>query len=414
MLERQTAICHSLINLVNAPIQLNMIAQKVIGADACKGRLVCILLDFLPSKARLGEIYRDKGDYFDVDVNAQGLKYLLSLKPDVVVIEPTGTNYIKFWMVKLAEHGVKIALVGHKRSREYRNNLGLPDKDDEADALALAAYYHEHQGDPLQFVRIRDNTTSKLRDAALRLKHIDRIQSPLINRLKQDLAWAMPEVTGSVKAVLFWRWLAGRARSKKYEYMEAATCGLGLTQNMRAMAGLLVDLWRQKAVIESEMIGLLDDEQFDRDRQVMKKYHLSPIAQAVLISQYYPLDNFLGDDGGEIIQHAQSRKTGNVSRKQVSLRRFHKALGVAPVRESSGKSVTITKKAGSKICRSQLWLWSFGTFEKHTKIKTATPHMEKLNDLWERIHTTKKGVKIARSTFHSKFVERLFISPYSV
>jgi transposase len=408
MLERQTAICHSLINLVNVPIQLNMITQKVIGADAYKGRLVCISLDHLPSKARLGEIYRDKGDYFDVDVNASGLSYLLSLKPDVVVIEPTGTNYIKFWVTKLAERGIKIALVGHKRSREYRNNLGLPDKDDEADALALAAYYHEHQDDPLQFVRIRDNATSKLRDCALRLKHIDRIQSPLINRLQQDLAWAMPEVGGSVTAVLFWRWLAGRARSKKYEYLEVATCGLGITQNMRAMAGLMMDLWYQRAVIESEMVALLDDKQFEGDRQVMKKYYLSPIAQAVLISQYYPLENFLGEDGAEIIQHARSRKTGKVSRKQVSLRRFRKALGVAPVREASGKSATVTKKSGSKICRSQLWLWSFGTFERNTKIKTATPHMQRLNDLWVRIRADKKGVKIARSTFHSKFVERLF------
>ena len=385
-----------------------MITQKVIGADACKGRLVCVSLDYLPSKARVGEIYRDKGDYFDIDVNAHGLKFLLSLKPDVIVIEPTGVNYIKFWVVKLAEHGVKVALVGHQRSNSYRRNLGLPDKDDEADALALACYYLEHQGDPLQFVRIRDNVTSRLRDCALRLKHADRVQSPLINRLQQDLTWAMPEVSGSANAVLFWRWLAGRAKSKKYDYMAIASCGLGITQNMRAMAGLLVDLWRQKAVIEAEMVELLEHPQFWRERSVMRKYHLSPIAQAVIISQYYPLANFLGEDGCEIIQIARSRKTKTTTRKQVSLRKFRKTLGVAPVREQSGKSPTKTKKAGSSLCRSQLWLWSFGTFEKNTKIKTATPHMRELNQLWIKIRASNKHIKIARSTFHSKVVERLF------
>lgn len=384
-----------------------MITQKVIGADACKGRLVCISLDYLPSKARIGEIYRDKGDYFDVDVTAEGLKFLLSLKPDVVAIEPTGNNYIKFWMVRLAESGVKIALVGHQRSHSYRKNLGLPDKDDEADALALACYYLEHQDDPRQFARIRDDVTSQLRDAALRLKHIHRLQSPLINRLQQDLTWAMPEVSGSANAVLFWRWLAGRARSARYDRLSIDTCGLGTTQNMSAMAGLLVDLWQQKAVIEGEMLELLEHPQFDRDRAVMKNYHLSPIAQAVLISQYYPLSNFLGEDGNEIIQTARSRKTQTIAHKPVSLRRFRKALGIAPVREASGKSPTKTKKAGSKISRTHLWLWGFGTFEKRNKIKTSTPLMCELNDLWLSLKE-KKHIKVARSTFHSKVVERLF------
>lgn len=405
--ERQTAICHALINLVNVPIQLNMITQKVIGADACKGRLVCVMLDYLPSRAEAGEIYRDKSAYFDVDVNAKGLNFLLSLKPDVLVIEPTGSNYIKFWVVKLAEHGVKIALVGHKKSNRYRDNLGLPDKDDEADALALCCYYHEHQADPLQFARIRDNVTSQLRDAALRLKHIDRIQSPLINRLQQDLAWAMPEVTGSVNAVLFWRWLAGRARSARYDRLAIDTCGLGITQNMRAMAGLLVDLWHQKSVVETEMLTLLNSPQFDRERDVMKKYLLPPICQAIIISQYYPLANFLGEDGREIIQKARSRRTGNISYKQVSLRRFRKTLGVAPVREASGKSPTKTKKAGSKLCRSHLWIWSFGLFERNSRAKTSTPFISGLNDLWLSLKG-KKHIKVVRSTFHSKVVEQLF------
>jgi hypothetical protein len=385
-----------------------MITQKVIGADACKGRLVCVSLDSLPSRARAGEIYRDKSEYFDVDVSASGLAQLLSLKPDVIVLEPTGVNYIKFWVTKCAEAGVKVALVGHKQSNSYRKNLSLPDKDDEADALALACYYLEHQSDPLQFARIRDDVTSKLRNCALQLKHIDRIQSPLINRLQQDLAWAMPEVSGSVRAVLFWRWLAGQAKSAKYDLLAIKTCGLGITDHMKAMASVLVDLWRQQSVIYSQMLELLDDPQFDRDRQVMKRYYLPPIAQAIIISQYYPLSNFLGEDGNEILQLAGSRRTNTKTLKPVSLRRFRKAIGVAPVREASGKSPTKTKKAGSRLCRCQLWLWLFGTFERgNSKIKVSTPEMIQLNDLWLALKA-KKHTKIARSTFMSKFVERLF------
>ena len=385
-----------------------MITQKVIGADACKGRLVCISLDSLPSRARVGEIYRDKSEYFDVDVSAAGLSYLLSLKPDVLVLEPTGVNYIKFWTAKCAEAGVKIALVGHKESNRYRDNLKLPDKDDEADALTLACYYLEHHDDPIQFVRIRDSVTSQLRDAALRLKHIDRVQSPLINRLKQDLAWAMPEVGGSIYAVLFWRWLAGYAKSAKYDRLAIETCGLGITQNMQAMAKLLVDLWQQKKVVESEMLALLNNPQFDRDRAVMKRYYLPDITQAIIISQYYPIANFLGVDGNPIMQLAGSRRTQTKTLKPVSLRRFRKALGVAPVREASGKSPTKTKKAGSRLCRCQLWLWSMSAFERNSsKIKSATPLMQELNALWLKIRAD-KHIKVARSTFHSKVIEQLF------
>jgi Transposase len=385
-----------------------MITQKVIGADACKGRLVCVSLDSLPSRARAGEIYRDKSEYFDFDVSASGLAQLLSLKPDVIVLEPTGVNYIKFWVTKCSEAGVKVVLVGHKQSNSYRKNLSLPDKDDEADALALACYYLEHQHDPLQFAKIRDNVTSKLRNCALQLKHIDRVQSPLINRLQQDLTWALPEVSGSVHAVLFWRWLAGQARSARYDLLAIKTCGLGITDHMKAMASVLVDLWKEQSVIYSQMIELLDDPQFDRDRQVMKKYYLPPIAQAIIISQYYPLSNFLGEDGNEILQLAGSRRTNTKTLKPVSLRRFRKAIGVAPVREASGKSPTKTKKAGSRLCRCQLWLWLFGTFErKNSKIKTATIEMRELNDQWLKIKAA-KHIKIARSTFMSKFVERLF------
>ncbi len=67
--------------------------------------------------------------------------------------------------------------------------------------------------------------------------------------------YLLPEVSGSVNAVLFWRWLAGDARSLKYDKLAIETCGLGINQSMQAMAKLLVDLWRQKK----------------HDRQVMKR-----------------------------------------------------------------------------------------------------------------------------------------------
>jgi hypothetical protein len=55
-----------------------------------------------------------------------------------------------------------------------------------------------------------------------------------------------------------------------------------------------------------------------------------------------------------------------------------------------------------------LWLWLFSAFErKKSKIKSATPAMQELDALWLRLHA-EKHIKVARSTFASKFVERLF------
>ena len=82
----------------------------------------------------------------------------------------------------------------------------------------LACYYMEHQKSDRRFVRIRDPIISQIRDIALRLQHLNRVQSPIINRIRQDLAWQFPEVAmTSLNAPLFWGWLAGERKSVRYD-----------------------------------------------------------------------------------------------------------------------------------------------------------------------------------------------------
>jgi hypothetical protein len=55
----------------------------------------------------------------------------------------------------------------------------------------------------------------------LRLAHLNRVQSPIINRARQDLAWQFPEVALALAVrygenlPLLWGWLAGERPSKK-------------------------------------------------------------------------------------------------------------------------------------------------------------------------------------------------------
>jgi len=72
----------------------------------------------------------------------------------IAVMEPTGVNYQLLWGTHLARVGVEVRLVGHKELRSFReHHLGLPDKDDDADALALAIYGWDYLEVPRRFVR---------------------------------------------------------------------------------------------------------------------------------------------------------------------------------------------------------------------------------------------------------------------
>jgi len=109
-------------------------------------------------------------------------------------MEPTGVNYQILWGTQLARAGVEVRLVGHKELRSFReHHLGLPDKDNDADALALAIYGWDYIATPGRFVQSRDRTIVQIRRLVLRLAHLNRVQSPIINRARQELAWQFPE-----------------------------------------------------------------------------------------------------------------------------------------------------------------------------------------------------------------------------
>ena len=232
--------------------------MRIAGLDVCKSSVVACILD-ADTTAEPRQLYYDL-EFPRFYTDATGIKGLLALKPDVVVMEPTGVNYMKLWATHLAANGVKVVLVGHKQLRSYRENLGLPDKNDPADALALALYYQQHKQSESRFVRTRDPGVAQIRDIVLRLYHINRVQSPIINRIRQDLAWQFPESASiSLDAAAFWGWLAGERKSLKYNRLYAATVGLGLKVECVNNAASLCALQRRQQVLELEMRTLMKD-----------------------------------------------------------------------------------------------------------------------------------------------------------
>ncbi|BAT53760.1 hypothetical protein NOS3756_27230 [Nostoc sp. NIES-3756] len=342
---------------------------RVLGLDVSKSSVSACLLTEKPALPR--QFYYEC-QFYRFSADSAGIKSLLALNADIALMEPTGSNYSKLWGTHLARSGVEVRLVGHKELKNYRaSHLALPDKDDDADSLALACYYFDYHADQSRFVQIRDFTIVKIRELVLRLCHLNRVQSPIINRIRQDLAWQFPEVAlvkskrrfDGAEVPLLWGWLAGERKSKRYERLYEKTAGLGITDTVRYHAQRLCNLQREEIAIEQELKKLLADARFEPYREVFHRFAFGQRLTAVIISQIYPLSGFLGEDGKPEVRIRKGRNSKKPTKRHLSLRRFQKALGVAPSLEASGDKRRTKVVGGSDLCRKALWQWVYTILE---------------------------------------------------
>ncbi|WP_242055721.1 MULTISPECIES: IS110 family transposase [Nostocales] len=330
-------------------------------------------------------------------------------------MEPTGVNYSRLWGTHLARAGVEVRLVGHKELRNYRSShLDLPDKDDEADALALACYYFDYCDSPRRFVQIREFTTTRIRELILRLAHLNRVQSPIINRLRQDLAWQLPEVAHirSLRTIdgdvpLLWGWLSGERKSNKYDALRDRSIGLGISSTVRHHARRLCDLQREEHSIELELQQLLGDSKFTAYREVFKLFGFGVRLEAIILSQIYPIQAYFGADGKPEIKIMKGRNSGKPTTRYLSQRRFQKALGLAPTKEASGDKSKIKVVGGSDLCRIAFWQWVFTRIE----VKRCRLDNEIGAALGSQLDAEKaagRPVRLVRSRISAKAAKLLF------
>jgi len=238
--------------------------MRVLGLDISKASVAACLLTEKPSEPR--QFYFDcRFEHFHANVT--GISALLALKPDIAVMEPTGINYQKLWGTHLARAGIPVALVGHAELKAYRQQGGFLDNfDDDADGLGLACYWFDYCNSPWRFIQVRHYPITRIRELVLRLAHLNRVQSPIINRKRQDLAWQFPEValvrtrrreTLWENLPLLWAWQAGEKKSLKYDCLLANSVGLGLTDTVKLHAQRICQLQREEIAIERELVKLL-------------------------------------------------------------------------------------------------------------------------------------------------------------
>ena len=386
--------------------------MRVVGLDVSKSSVAACLLCEKPSEPR--QFYFDCR-FYHFNANAAGINALLALEPDIAVMEPTGINYQKLWGTHLARAGVPVALVGHSELKAYRKHLGfLDNKDDDADALALACYWFDYYQSPRRFIQLRDYPITRIRELVLRLAHLNRVQSPIINRLRQDLAWQFPEVALvqsqrkplALNMPLLWAWLAGEKKSLKYERLLGRSVGLGITSTVKLHAERICHLQREEIAIERELVKLLEAHEFYAYRKVFAQFGFGLRLQAVLVSQIYPLSNYFDEGGKPEVIERRGRKSGKPTKRYLSERRFMRSLGVAPGKEASGDK-ELDRVGGSDLCRIALWQWVFTRIE----IKRSRPKNEigeQLGNLLDLEKSSGRPIKLVRIRVAAKAARLLF------
>jgi transposase len=390
--------------------------MQIIGLDISKASVSACLLTEKPLDAR--QFYYDC-DFRKFDATAFGIRGLLTLiggdlANTIAVMEPTGVNYQLLWGTHLARAGVEVRLVGHKELRSFReHHLGLPDKDDDADALALAIYGWDYLESPRRFVQVRSQPIVEIRRLVLRLAHLNRVQSPIINRARQDLAWQFPEaalvrsVRSGEKVPLFWGWLCGQRPSARYDRLYEQSIGLGLTDEVRRHAARICDLQNEEMFLEFELSKLVGEPQFLPYRRVFARFGFGRRVEALLLSQIYPLENYFAPDGKPDVRISNGRKSGNPTKRYLSERRFTKALGCAPSQESSGDINRSRVSGGSDLCRRALWQWIFTRIEPQ-RCRLANDIGSRLGEIVDEEKLSGRPVRLVRSRVAAKAVKLLF------
>lgn len=390
---------------------------QIIGLDISKASVSCCLISEKIDEPRE---YYYRYNFHKFVATAHGINDLIALIGSenlgntIAIMEPTGINYQILWGTQLARAGVEVRLVGHKELRSFReHHLGLPDKDDDADALALAIYGWDYQDSPRRFVQMRDHTIVQIRRLVLRLAHLNRVQSPIINRARQDLAWQFPEAAlikslrSGEKVPLLWGWLCSQRQSVKYDLLYERSIGLGITDEVQRHAARICDLQREEIAIEFELSKLVAEPQFLPYRKVFARFGFGRRVEALLLSQIYPFQNYLAADGKPDIKIRTGRRSGKPTKRHLSLRRFCKALGYAPSQESSGDLQKSKVVGGSDLCRKALWQWIFTRIEP-TRARMANDIGDRLGQIMDEEKASGRPVRLARSRVAAKAVKLLF------
>jgi hypothetical protein len=396
----------------------------IVGIDIGQSIAACFLTE-KPQDPREYIYNADIIEYTRTSENLIALKAKIdSFKADkvVAICEPTGINYAKLWVNKLSDWGAEIRMVSNAVIPNYRAGLlGKKEtkstaKTDAIDAFSLACYYFDTQ-EPTGYLRVRNENINRIKEICLKIEHLNRLQNPIINRMRQELSWQCPEIA-RVKSIqhgeeppLLWGWLAGLRKSAKYDHIVADTIGTGIEKPTRRAAHRYCLIEEEIFELRVELQKLIHLPEFKSYREIFTRFGFGWMLQGYLLGAIYPIEDFLKDNRPEV-RIRKNRQTGGESKLRLSERRFMKACGMGVVRDDSG-SKKKGKQSGSGLCRKALWQWCFVRLEVRKNVPTGLKfnYAGKLLSPAEDLKRRKAGgtpTKLARQRVIARVVRELF------
>jgi hypothetical protein len=366
--------------------------KTILGADICHNRVVCWLVNSRPRnpKAYWKEAVKLRDRDPDKDCltfyyNDGGINQMMQLEFDAIALEPTGMHYSNLVAEVARQHGKEILWVGHVEASNHRKSQKLPDKNDLADSYALGDYAFLYYGQEGYFIEFEPFPVSRIKEIYLQLKTLNRCQTPLLARIKQQLAHEFPEAMDTgIKPLSDGRrtllcWLAERDRGiargakywdKRYRTSVSQTYNIPISSYTRRLAGMADDYDQFIHDLETELRSLVNDPLFHQYNKVFDDYKFGLILRAVLLSLIYPFEKF------------------------PTIGAFKQRLGAGRVEHSSGDTSASGKGGGSSFCRSEMYLWVYTVIGNGNKPNSRRPNSTvgkiigaKYDGWWAKYHT---------------------------
>jgi hypothetical protein len=295
----------------------------------------------------------------------------LALPFEVAVLEPTGGHYSRFWAEQIKRSGKQVLWVGHWEVAAYRQSLKVFDKTDSLDAVALACYGIERYGKPHYFLNERIEIARQLRERYLELEFLNRVRTPIINRLRQQLAHECPELADRkvrepwlAPCAGLWRAIAGEPSPKWQRELEASV-GLGLSPFSRDLAAQLISTRDCEIHIETQIEQLLGEPEFEPYLAAMQPFYFGKRLECAILSSIYPMTRFAGRDN--------------------PLGAFKLSLGLAQTWIESG-DYTGWAAGGNSDLRRGFWRWAFMTIPvglKSGNFSASSPELTALREYYQ-------------------------------
>lgn len=395
--------------------------MRVLGLDVGRNTCVGVLLSEFPSNP-VQYFKTIRNEFVRLNADRDGVNKLLELKPDVIVLEPTGSWYSAFWADAAKCYSIEVAWIGHADLAHQRGSYGFKNKRDDEDAFCLAlTYFDERFVDRLgnkRFLRFEPQVL-KLRRKFLDIEMLDKHRTMGINQLRQRLCHEFPEAAeqrilpnDKTGVSPFLLWLAEedtyKRVEKKYADSIAREVGITLQTFTRNHARRLVQVERETQEIREEILELLNTDEFYPYLQVFKRFGFGFTNQLLLLSQIYPFSKFLVD-GKPWVEYElppigrYGRGDGKAQKRNRSLRQFQAYLGLSFKLKQSGDKLS-KSFLGSTMVRSHLYIWAVGKIRtRPASFAVDTAIGELLSDKVAEL--TAKGVegsdKVTRVVFRA-------------